>query len=351
MKNKLYLIAEIGVNYYDTAKELNISLMDAAKLYCLKAKESGANCAKFQTYKADKLASKLSPAYWDRTKEPCGSQFELFQKFDLFGELEYTELKHYCDQIGIDFISTPFDFDSADYLNKLVSVFKISSSDLNNIPFLNHIAAFGKPVYLSTGASSLEEIRYAVKVLKEGGCPKIVLFHCVLSYPTKDRNANLLRISSLKAAFPDLEIGYSDHTVPDSDMTCLTAAYLLGAHIIEKHFTLNKKLQGNDHYHAMDPKDIAFFVNKIRKVNVLLGSGNVHYQTCESNSRKQARRSLIAARDIPEGTIIKTSDITLKRPGTGIPPHDLERIIGDRAIDFIPKDAILQFSMFKGKKK
>jgi sialic acid synthase SpsE len=147
-EGKFVLIAEIGVNYYDIAEKLNISTMDAAKLMVLEAKNAGIHAVKFQTYKAESLASKTSPSYWDTTEEPTTSQFELFKKFDLFGVEEYKELKKFCDHIGIEFCSTPFDFNSVDYLEELMSFYKISSSDLNNIPFIEYIAKKGKPILL-----------------------------------------------------------------------------------------------------------------------------------------------------------------------------------------------------------
>jgi sialic acid synthase SpsE len=181
---KPYIIAEIGVNYYDIAKQNNISLMVAAKLMVKEAKESGANAVKFQSYKAGKIASKNSPSYWDLSKETTNNQFELFKKYDKFGELEYIEICDYCKEIGIDFMSTPFDLDSIDYLDKLVKTHKISSSDITNYPLLKKISKTGKKILLSTGASNLEEVKKAVQVIENEGNRDIVLLHCILNYPT-----------------------------------------------------------------------------------------------------------------------------------------------------------------------
>jgi sialic acid synthase SpsE len=211
-----YIIAEVGVNFYDTAKAEGISPLQAAKKYIFEAKNAGIDAVKFQSYKADTIVSKNSPAYWDLSKEPTPTQHELFKKHDGFDQEDYQHLCDYCKELEIDFMSTPFDFESADFLEDMVSVYKISSSDLNNIPFLRHIARKGKPIFLSVGASYLSEIEEAVRVLTDEGCPDICLMHCVLSYPTKNEDANLNMIKTLKRIFPNTRIGYSDHTMPDN---------------------------------------------------------------------------------------------------------------------------------------
>ena len=189
--SKPYVIAEMGVNFYDTAKVMNITPLEAAKLYIDKAAEVGIDCAKFQSYKANTIVSKNSPAYWDTTKEPTKTQYELFLKHDSFGEKEYRELCDYTHAKGMAFTSTPFDYASADYLYDMVDFYKISSSDFSNLPFIRHIASKGKPVYISAGASYLSEVDEVIRLLKDSGCKDIVLFHCVLSYPTAPENANL----------------------------------------------------------------------------------------------------------------------------------------------------------------
>ena len=227
--NRPYLIAEMGVNFYDTALALNISPLDAAKLYIDAAEEAGIDCATFQSYKASTIVSKNSPAYWDTTKEPTKTQYELFLKHDGFGESEYRELCEYTHAKGLDYTSTPFDYASADYLYDMVDFYKISSSDLSNIPFIHHIGSKGKPVFISVGAAYLSECDEAIRTLKESGCKDIVVLHCVLSYPTELKDANLRIIQTLKKTFPDIRIGYSDHVAPDETMITLATAYLLGA--------------------------------------------------------------------------------------------------------------------------
>ena len=198
MLKKPYVIAEMGVNFYDTAKELNITPLEAAKLYIKEAKAVGIDAAKFQSYKANTIASKNSPSYWDLTKNPITSQYELFKQLDGFNRDDYAELHRYCQELDIDFLSTPFDYASADYLDEFVDIYKISSSDITNLPFIRHIAKKGKPIYLSVGASYLSEVDEAVRAIKDEGNNEICLMHCVLSYPTKNEDANLNIISSLK---------------------------------------------------------------------------------------------------------------------------------------------------------
>lgn len=342
---KPYIIAEVGVNFYDTAKQEGINLIDAAKKYIYEAKLAGANAVKFQSYKADTIVSKNSPAYWDLTKEPTKTQYGLFQKHDHFNKEEYQILCDYSKELGIDFMSTPFDFDSADYLYDMIDIYKISSSDLTNLPFLKHIASKGKPIYISTGASYIYEIDRAIRVIKEAGCNDICLLHCVLSYPTKNEDANLNMIKHLKKIFPDLKIGYSDHTMPDKTMTILTTAYLFGAEIIEKHFTLDKTLKGNDHYHSMDPQDLKIAVDNFKLLEVIGGNYNKTVLDCEEIPRREARRSIVINTDLKRGDRIKKEDIMLKRPGIGIDPEQIEIVIGRKVNRDIDKDTVLTWEM------
>ena len=342
-----FLIGEIGVNFYDIAKKENITPMDAAKLMIKEAKNAGIDAVKFQTYKAEKIASRNSPAYWDLDEEPTTSQFELFKKFDSFGSEEYRELAEYCREVGIMFLSTPFDFEAIDFLDDLMDVYKISSSDLTNIPFIKAIALKNKPIILSTGASTLKEIKEAVNAIEEVSNVDIGLMHCVLSYPTKDEDANLLMIKDIKEQFEGYDIGYSDHTKPDDKMLILTTAYLYGANIIEKHFTLDKTLTGNDHYHAMDVEDVKTFNENIELINKIKGKKVKQPLVCESSSRKEARRSIVASKDIKKGEKITKDNITFKRPGTGISPSKVDEVIGMNANEDIAEDTLLTYEMLE----
>ena len=264
---KNVLIAEIGVNYYDIVKECNISNVEAAKLMIKEAADAGVHAVKFQSYKADTLASKDSPYYWDIKEEPTRSQYELFKKFDSFGYDEYFELSKYAEECNVEFMSTPFDVESADYLDEMMNVYKISSSDLNNLGFIEYIAQKNKLILLSVGASDEKEIDRAVSVIKSHNDRKPVLLHCVLEYPTPVDHAHINRIKALQSKYADLEIGYSDHTKPEREFQALCAAYCVGARVVEKHFTLDKNLKGNDHYHAMDPNDVRAILKRFDELD------------------------------------------------------------------------------------
>lgn len=343
---RFVLIAEIGVNYYDIAAKLNIPLLEAAKLMVAEAKNAGIHAVKFQSYKAETLAAKDSPSYWDTSEEPTTSQYQLFQKFDAFGREEYAQLAAYCQTIGIEFLSTAFDIDSADYLNDMMAVYKISSSDLNNKPFVAYQAKKNKPILLSVGASNLDEITEAVATIRQYNDQPLALLHCVLEYPTPFSDTNLNKIVSLKQAFPDLIIGYSDHSKPTAEMDVVKTAYNLGAVIVEKHYTLDKTLQGNDHYHAMDPHDAQKILRGIDFIDRIRGCGDISCLETERTARQNARRSLVSVCAIAKGTVITSEMLTFKRPGTGIAPARMDEITGRTAAVDIAEDTILQDSMF-----
>ncbi len=330
-----YIIAEVGVNHEGSMK--------LAKRLVDEAKEGGADAVKFQSYKAETLASKDSPSYWDTSEEPTTSQYELFKKHDSFWKDEMQELKNYCDQISIEFMSTPFDIESADFLNDMMDVYKISSSDLTNKPFIEYLCKFNKPIILSTGASDLSEIQEAVSWIEKYGNP-LALLHCVLNYPTPDKNANLGMILDLKAKFPEKIIGYSDHTLP-KDMKVCEMATMLGSVIIEKHFTHDKTLPGNDHYHAMDKEDLKLYRNNLERTFEILGSFKIEALDDEEPARQNARRSLIADKFIPKGKVIEKSDLTFKRPAHGISPKFIEDMIGKKALIDIEDDTVMQWNL------
>ena len=329
-----YVIAEAGVNHEGS--------MDIARRLVDEAAEGGADAIKFQTYKAGTLASKDSPAYWDTSKEPTSSQYELFKKHDSFWKNEFEALKKCCDAAGIAFMSTPFDVESAHFLNDLMDVFKISSSDITNKPFIRILCDFKKPIILSTGAAHLHEIAEAVEWIEEKG-NKLALLHCVLNYPTADENAALGMIPALKRHFPQHVIGYSDHTLP-SDMHILETATLLGARILEKHFSHDKTLPGNDHYHAMDKHDLRHFFERLAGTLASVGEMSLRALPEEEPARRHARRSLVTARVVPAGTVISAADLTWKRPAHGISPRNYDEVIGMRARRDLDEDTVLHWS-------
>lgn len=346
-RKQFVLIAEIGVNYYDIARKEGITPLEAAKLMILKAKDAGIHAVKFQTYKAETLAAKESPSYWDTSEETETSQYSLFKKFDSFGKKEYQALYQYSESLGIEFLSTAFDVESADYLNEMMNVYKISSSDLNNLPFVAYQAKKNKPILLSVGASEEAEIRKTVELIREYNQQPITLLHCVLEYPTPYEHANLNKIISLKKAFPDCYIGYSDHTKPEQNFDVLKTAYNLGAQVIEKHFTLDKTLTGNDHYHAMDEQDAAGIIAAINYLERIRGNYEIACLESERIARMNARRSLVSNCNIAKGTVITEAMITFKRPASGIGADAYDRLIGTTANVDIAEDTVLQWEMFR----
>lgn len=332
---KPYVIAEIGVNHEGNL-DMAMTLIDQAK-------EGGADAAKFQTYKSEKLASKHSPAYWDPNAEPTTSQRELFAKYDAFGLDEYRALADHCQEVGIDFVSTPFDLEAVDFLDPLMPFFKIASADITNIPLLRCIAAKKKPVLLSTGAATLAEIDTAYDTLSKTGCADIALLQCTLNYPCPDKNANLNMIDGLAETYPNCVIGYSDHTVPNDEMMILTAAWLKGAAIIEKHFTHDKTLPGNDHYHAMNTTDCKRFVDNINYLYKALGQTKKEPLADEAPAREHARRSITTKRPIKAGETLTEDMMICKRPAHGISPLHWDEVIGRKTVSSLDDDHPLQW--------
>lgn len=331
---KPYLIADIGVNYYDIAQKEEISTMEAAKLMILEAKKAGIDAVKFESYKTENIISRNFP-----------EQFDLFKKYDEFGRDDFFELSEYCNELKIKFLSTPLDYESADYLDEFMDIYPIASSDLTNIPFIQYIAKKNKPMLLLTGAATLNEVKIAVRAIEEVSTVDIAILHSVLAYPTDYKDANLAMIKDLSQNFPNYEIGYSDHTKPDSNMFVLTAAYNFGADIIEKHFTLDKSLPGNDHSHSMDPEDVMIFKTNIGFLSQIKGMKNKQPLICESLAKRDARKSIVITKDIKKGDVITSDIIAFKRPGIGISPAEIDDIVGKTALVDIAEDTIIDFDM------
>ena len=250
------------------------------------------------------------------------------------------QLADYCKSVGIHFMSTPFDLDAVETLADLMPIFKIASADITNVPLIRKCAGYGKPLVMSTGASSFSEIEYAINIAKEAGAKDICILHCVLNYPTPEENAQLGMISTLKRIFPDVLIGYSDHVVPDETISALESAMLLGACILEKHFTHDKTLPGNDHYHAMNKDDLKAFISKSKTYKKLISSSAKDLSK-ESQARKHARRSIVASRPIKKGERIDANMIIAKRPAHGISPIHWDDILGRVASKNIQDDELL----------
>ncbi|HHE04901.1 MAG TPA: N-acetylneuraminate synthase [candidate division WOR-3 bacterium] len=335
--DRVFIIAEAGVNHNGDIR-LAYKLVDAAK-------EAGADAVKFQTFKAENVVSKIAEKaeYQRETTNSEESQYEMIKKLELSFE-DFVKIKDYCDKKGIIFLSTPFDYESVDFLENFVPVYKIGSGEITNLPFLEYIAKKGKPIILSTGMSTLGEVEEAVKtIINVNSSLPLVLLHCVSSYPAKYEDVNLKVMLTLKEAF-ELPVGYSDHTL---GIEIPIAAVALGAKIIEKHFTLDRGLPGPDHKASLEPDELKKMVKAIRNVEKALGSGVKKPAQSELKVMKVARRSIVAAGDIRAGEVVKESDIFIKRPGTGIPPKFKEIIIGMRLTRDVKKDNPFNWEDFK----
>jgi sialic acid synthase SpsE len=334
-----YVIAEIGVNHEGS--------LERAKEMIDQVARAGGHAAKFQTYKAATLAAKTtSPAYWDQTKEPTSSQFELFQRWDNFGPAEYAELAAHCKLRGIDFMSTPFSLDAVDMLAPLQKSTKVASADLTNIPLLRKIAKTNTPVIMSVGASSYEEIENSLNVLLEAGAPSVTLLHCILNYPTPQENANIGQIKKLQEMFGErVAIGYSDHVRPEDDGTvpAVEMAVLFGAVVVEKHFTDNKQGVGNDHYHAVDEADLRAFMDKLGVYRTLLGKDEQNLGV-QHQAISNARRRVIARRDMEPGYIITEDDLIALRSNIGIEIAHWDEVVGREVKQHIRADLPLEWT-------
>jgi N-acetylneuraminate synthase len=334
-----YLIAEIGVNHEGS--------LERAKQMIDQVARAGGHAAKFQTYKAATLAAKTtSPAYWDQTKEATSSQYELFQRWDNFGPAEYAELAEHCRSRGIDFLSTPFDLDAVTMLTPLMPVTKVASADLTNIPLLRKIGETGATVVMSCGASDHAEIARSLDILLTAGAKSVTLLHCILNYPTPREHAQLSQIKALQQKFgSQVAIGYSDHVRPEDDgaLPALETAALFGARVIEKHFTDNKQGVGNDHYHAMDETDLRNFVEKLGTYRTLFGKVE-HSLDAQSAAINNARRRVIAVRDLPVGHVISGDDLIALRSNIGIEIASWDEVVGRTVVEAIGADLPLQWN-------
>jgi len=314
----VFVIAEAGVNHNgDLAMARR--LVDAAV-------EAGADAVKFQAFKAEDVVSvgAAKAEYQVATSGGGESQLDMVRKLELSGAA-FRELQAYCTQRGILFLATPFDFGSADLLADMnVPLFKISSGEVTNLPFLEYVARKGKPLIVSTGMCFLGEVDEAVRLLQGAGCEDLVLLHCTSNYPTRPEDVNLRAMQTLGAAF-GFPVGYSDHTI---GIAVPQAAVALGACVIEKHFTLDRTLPGPDHPASLEPHELTAMVRGIRVVEAALGDPIKRRVASEDAVAQVARRSLVASRDLPAGTVLTRDLIAIKRPGTGLQPELLGHLVG-----------------------
>ncbi len=329
-KNSTLIIAEAGVNHNGS--------LNLAKELVIKAKECGADIIKFQTAKLDSLVSKMAPMA-EYQKENIGvveSQKDMLSKLLLSFE-DFMYLAEYCKEIGIQFLSTPFDIDSIHFLNDLQDIWKIPSGEITNYPYLVEIARTGKEVIISTGMSTLDEVDAALDVLRRNGARKVTLLHCTTNYPTPMQDVNLKAMDTMREHC-GCEVGYSDHT---RGIEVPIAAVAMGATVIEKHFTLDRNMAGPDHKASLEPDELKDMVLAIRDIEQALGDGIKKPSKSEESNMAVARKSIIAAKNIKAGETLTEGNITTKRPGTGINPMRWNEVIGTKAIrDFLEDELI-----------
>jgi N-acetylneuraminate synthase len=305
-----FIIAEVGVNH-NGRLDLALQSIDVAK-------EAGADAVKFQTFRAERLVTRTAPTarYQTENLGVVKSQFEMLKELEL-SDADHDRIVAHCRDSGIQFMSTPFDEDSATLLQGLgMDLFKVPSGELTNLPLLRHIAGFGKPMVISTGMSTLGDVEAAVSAVEAVGNRQIVLLHCVSNYPAAAADVNLRAMLSMRAAF-GLPVGYSDHTL---GIEVGLASVALGACVLEKHFTLDRSLPGPDHRASAEPAELRRLIDGVRTVEAALGAGRKAPCASEVDTAKAARKSLVAATDMPAGTLLTEELIAIRRPGTGLPP-------------------------------
>ena len=328
---KVLIIAEAGVNY-NGSLELAYKMVDEAK-------RAGADIVKFQTAHAENVISKYAEkaAYQKEATGTSESQLDMVRKLMLRFE-DFLQLKAYCDKVGIVFLSTPFEIDAIHFLSNLQDIWKIPSGEITNYPYLVKIAKTGKTVIMSTGMSDLYEIDMAVKILKQNGSEKVSLLHCNTQYPTPFEDVNLRAMLTMRERF-GVTVGYSDHT-PGIEVPI--AAVALGAEIIEKHFTLDKNMEGPDHKASLEPDELAAMVSGIRHIEAALGNGEKVISDSEKANLGIVRKSIIALTAIKKGELLTEDNITTKRPGTGISPMRWNEVLGTTAIRDFEEDELIE---------
>jgi N,N'-diacetyllegionaminate synthase len=333
--NKTFIIAEAGVNH-NGSLEMAFQLIDVAVA-------AGADAVKFQTFKAEKVIAANAPkaGYQKETTGSDESQLEMVKKLEL-DETAHTRLHQYCQHKGIHFLSTPFDLESIDLLNRLgLEIFKIPSGEITNLPYLRKLGALKKRLILSTGMADLGEIEDALDVLTKSGTPmeNLTVLHCNTEYPTPFEDVNLRAMVTIRNAFPWIAVGYSDHTL---GIEVSLAAVALGAKVIEKHFTLDRNLPGPDHRASLEPNELTAMISGIRNIEKSLGTGIKKPSPSELKNKPVARKSIVAAAPIKEGETFTEINITVKRPGTGMSPMRWNEIIGRKATKPYRKDELIE---------
>lgn len=336
-----YIIAEAGVNH-NGSEELALKLVDAAA-------KAGANAVKFQTFKAESLVSKgTSTADYQKQQTGSSDQFDMLKKLEMSENLHQKLIAH-CEKNNIEFMSTPFDMEAAKFLQQHgMKRLKIPSGELTNLPFLRELAALNQPMILSTGMANLDEVKEAVTAIQEEREKQdfseslkdvLTILHCTSNYPTRNEDVNLKAMQTMATELR-LPVGYSDHT---EGILVSVAAVAMGATIIEKHFTLDRSLPGPDHQASLEPEELELLVQQIRQIEACLGDGEKVAQASELPVRDLVRRSVTLSRDKAAGEIIQAEDLVLLRPGTGIPPKQLQQVIGRRLKSALESGATLSW--------
>ena len=329
--NKTFIIAEAGVNHNGCLK-IAIQMVDAAVA-------AGADAVKFQTFKAEKVIAVNAPkaGYQKETTGSDESQLEMIKKLEL-DETAHIQLYQYCQQKGIQFLSTPFDLESIDLLYRLgLEIFKIPSGEITNLPYLRKLGALKKRLIMSTGMADLGEIEDALDVLTAHGTPlgNITVLHCNTEYPTPFEDVNLKAMLTIRNAFPGISVGYSDHT---NGIEVPITAVAMGASVIEKHFTLDRNLPGPDHRASLEPSELSAMISGIRNIEKALGNGIKRPSPSEVKNKPIARKSLVATESIKTGELFSADNITAKRPGAGISPMRWDEVLGQVAQKDYEKD-------------
>lgn len=330
--NKIFIIAEAGVNHNGNI-EIARKLVDEAVL-------AGADAVKFQTFKAENLVCKdaKKAAYQMETTDSSESHFDMLKKLELTPEM-HRELIQYCAEKNIMFLSTPFDIDSLRYLTECgIEIIKIPSGEITSYPYLREVGRTGKPVILSSGMSRLEEIQDAINVLREYGSSEITVLHCNTEYPTPYVDVNLKAMLTIKEKL-GVDVGYSDHT-PGIEVSVAAAA--LGAAVVEKHFTLDKNMEGPDHKASLEPDELREMIRQIRNIEAALGNGQKVPSDSERKNIEIVRKSIVAKRDIKQGDVFTEDNLTTKRPGSGICPMRWNEMIGQKAVRDFAADELIE---------
>jgi N,N'-diacetyllegionaminate synthase len=336
MNNKVFIIAEAGVNHNG-----NIEL---AKKLVEVAANAGADAVKFQTFSAEQVLSKNAPKaeYQIKMTDSSESQFDMIKKLELDLNSHQEIIKH-CNENNILFLSTPFDHESIEMLNHLnLPLFKIPSGEITNLPYLRLIGSKAKPVILSSGMATLGEIEFALNVLisEQVSLSEITVLHCNTDYPTLMKDVNLRAMQSIAAAFPGIRVGYSDHTL---GIEVPIAAVSMGATVIEKHFTLDRNMDGPDHQASLEPDELKSMVKAIRNIEIAMGDGLKKPRSSEIKNKSVARKSIVAARNIHKGEVFTEENLSVKRPGTGLSPIQWDEVIEKKAMKDFRKDELISF--------